>query len=124
MSSLACVLKPRKRHIHRVLDHKALARGEDEASEFTKFGRTLDRQERDRLADSALYTAAYRAIMEDEDYDQVLALMNGPTEEARLLHWAISRFTPTTPKPPAEDAKGRVLQRMLQKCNTLQEKAI
>jgi len=93
--------------------HKALARGEDEANEHTKAGKALDRGERDRLIASNTYTLAYTAAMEHDDYAQVLALMNGPTAEALLLTRAVSRFTSTTPKPLAEDAKGRTLQAML-----------
>ena len=97
-----------------------LQKDADEYHPELKAGRALKLPDRETLMWWAIY-ANFRQQVEREDYAAAKAIIDGPTQDARMLSRAMNCFNPATPVPLATDSVARSFFTLAVAYQSLQE---
>ena len=97
-----------------------LRKDADEYHLELKAGRALKLADRETLMWWAIY-ANFRQQVEREDYAAAKAIIDGPTQDARMLSRAMNCFNPATPVPLATDSVARSFFTLVVAYQSLQE---
>jgi hypothetical protein len=102
---------------------EVLKKDQDEYNEELKSGRALKLVDREAIMRRPIY-ANFMEQVNRQDYPAARAIIDGPTNDARMLSRAMNCFNSSTPVPPASDSVARSFYTLAMEYQSLQEPEI